>query len=110
MPDELNGTAFRDNNLGEFFFTSISPEDMASSEELYLDLLQILTESSEVKKILLAPSDKIDKTTLSILLKEAKGKEITLFSMKKPDHTNDYEWQFIAYPVMQALGIKGNEL
>lgn len=30
--------------------------------------------------------------------------------MNEPEATVDYRWEMLAYPIMQALGIRGDEL
>ena len=43
-------------------------------------------------------------------LNEIKGKEIIQFRMNEPDTPLVYKWDMLAFPVMQALGIKADEL
>jgi hypothetical protein len=105
---ELNDVAFK-NNLGEFQFTSISPEGIVKRQELYLNLLDLITESSDVKRIILIPFE--DEYIEDVLLKlKDCTKEVVLFGMNKPGNTKKHQWQVLAYPLMQALGIKGNEI
>lgn len=109
LNNELNGVAFQDS-LGEFICSSLSPEGMATREELYFDLLHIIGESPDVKRIIAIPFEQNNQQTIHAALEEIKGKEITLFGMNKPEKTTSYIWQMLAYPVMQALGIKGDEI
>lgn len=43
-------------------------------------------------------------------LHEVKGKEVIQFRMNEPELPVDYKWDMLAFPVMQALGIKAEEL
>ena len=43
-------------------------------------------------------------------LNEVQGKEIVQFRMNEPDNPVAYKWDMLAFPVMQALGIRADEL
>lgn len=109
LSKELNGVAFQDN-MGEFVFASLSPEEMTTREDLYFDLLHIISESADVKRIITIPFEANNKETIHRTLNEIKDKEVTLFGMNKPEKAIKYSWQMLAYPIMQALGIKGEEI
>ncbi|NDV83863.1 DUF6621 family protein [Bacteroides sp. 51] len=109
LKKELNGVAFQDS-LGEFVFASLSLEEMVSREDLYFDLLRIVGESVDVKRVIVVPFEQNNKETIHSALEEIKGKEVTLFGMNKPERVISYSWQLLAYPVMQALGIRGDEM
>lgn len=109
LRSELNGVAFQ-SGLGEFVFASISPEEMTTREDLYFDLLRIMSEAPDLKRIIAIPFEANNKETIHSALNEIKDKEVTLFGMNKPDKAIKYNWQMLAYPVMQALGIKGEEI
>lgn len=109
LKTELNGVAFT-NELGEFSFASVSAEEMVSREELYLDLLGIVSDSADVKKLILIPDNEEYGRRVAEALREVKDKEIIQFRMSEPGGTIDYRWELLAYPVMQALGIRGEEL
>lgn len=109
LKTELNGVAFT-NELGEFSFASVSSEEMVSREELYLDLLSIVSDSTDVKKLILISSNEEYGDRVTVALQKVKEKEIIQFRMNEPDAPVDYRWELLAYPVMQALGIKGEEL
>lgn len=109
LKSELDGVAFQDS-LGEFIFASLSPEEMTTRDDLYFDLLHIIGESDDVKRIIAIPFEHNNKETIHAALEGIKEKEVTLFSMNKPERTTSYSWQLLAYPVMQALGIRGDEM
>ena len=44
------------------------------------------------------------------ILNKVDGKEIIQFRMNEPEYRTSYRWEMLAYPIMQALGIKGEEL
>ncbi|NDV64809.1 DUF6621 family protein [Bacteroides sp. 224] len=109
LQNELDGVGFQ-NHLGDFSFASVSPEEITSREELYTDLLNIIGDSIDVKRIILIPFTEEYGNAVSTLVENIKGKNITWFSMDQPKENTHFHWEMLAYPIMQALGIKGDEL
>ena len=110
LAKELNGTAFQDSTLGEFLFYSFQPEGMAALEDLYLESLTLLTEAKEVKKLVVISFNEEYGDKVSAILDKAEDKEIVQFRMNEPGKETGYRWEILAYPLMQALGIRGDEL
>ena len=92
LEKELNGVAFQ-SPYGEYSFASVPSEGMVTREDLFLDLL-----SEEYGK------------KVADALNEIKDKEVIQFRMNEPDAPVKYKWEMLAFPVMQALGIKADEL
>lgn len=109
LDKDLNGVAFRDR-LGEFILAALSPEDITSREELFFDLLQLAGESPGVKRIIAVPSGPNNQQATHAALEDIKGKEVTLFGADNPGKATSYTCRLFAYPVMQALGIRGHEV
>lgn len=109
LKKELNGVAFS-NQFGEFTFAGVPCEDMVTREELFLDLLNIVADSAEVKKLVVVSFNEEYGDKVTSALKKVKEKEIVQFRMNEPEETLEYRWEILAYPVMQALGIRGDEL
>lgn len=108
LETELNGVAFQDA-LGEFSFASISPSGMTTRQELFLDLLNIIGESTDVTQMVVAPpAGEALEHTINAL--SDINKEITLFCMEQSPEKHRFEWMLLGYPVMQAMGIRGEEL
>lgn len=106
---ELDGVAFT-NSFGEFSFAGVPCADLVSREELYLDLLHLVLDSADVKKFILISSNEEYGDKVTAALKEAKDKEIIQFRMNEPTEELGYQWEILAYPVMQAFGIRGEEV
>lgn len=106
---ELNGVAFRDSR-GEFIFSSLSTEGMATHHELFFNLLNLIGESPKVKRVIAVPFEQNSNEIIHAALEKMRKKEVTLFDMTKPERPTSYTWRMLAYPVMQALGIRGDEL
>lgn len=106
---ELQNVAFR-NNLGEFQFTSLSTEGLTTHEELFLNILEVITDSPDTKKIVFIPFEGNNDSKFKEIIKEKGGKEFVQFGMKKPDIQPRHKWDFLAFPLMQAFGIRGDEI
>lgn len=84
---------------------------MVSREELYLDLLNIVSDSADVERLILVSFNEEYGAKVMERLKAIKNKEIIQFRMNEPEENIEgHQWEMLAYPVMQALGIKGEEL
>ena len=107
---ELNGVAFK-SQFGEFSFASVPCEEMVSREELYLDLLSIVLDSADVERLILVSFNEEYGDKVMERLKGVKNKETIQFRMNEPEESIEgYQWEMLAYPVMKALGIRGEEL
>lgn len=106
---ELDNVAFRDI-WGEFSFFSFHPDNMVSLEELYLESLKVVADAKEVKRLTLLSFNEKYGEKVTDILKRVDGKEIVQFRMNEPEGELPCRWEVLAYPVMQALGVKGDEL
>ena len=109
LEKELNGVAFQ-SPYGEYSFASVPSEGMVSSEELFLDLLAIVSDSADVKRMIVVSFNEEYGKKVTDALHEVKGKEIIQFRMNEPEASVEYKWDMLAFPVMQALGIRADEL
>lgn len=105
---ELNGTAFN-NELGEFLFASAKTEQLVTQEGLFLDLLKIVADAKDVKKIIMLSNDENNKDILSII-DEAKEKQFVNICMEPKEDNANLQYSILAYPLMHVLGIDGSEL
>ena len=109
LEKELNGVAFQ-SPYGEYSFASVPSEGMVSREDLFLDLLSIVADSADVKKMIMVSFNEEYGKKVTDALNEVQGKEIVQFRMNEPDTPVAYKWDMLAFPVMQALGIRADEL
>lgn len=109
LSQELNGVAFQ-SQYGEYSFASVPSEGMVSREDLFLDLLSIVSDSADVKKMIIVSFNEEYGKRVADALRVVKGKEIIQFRMNEPESHVEYKWEMLAFPVMQALGIKAEEL
>lgn len=109
LSQKLNGVAFQ-SQYGEYSFASVPSEGMVSREDLFLDLLSIVSDSADVKKMIVVSFNEEYGKRVTDALRVVKGKEIIQFRMNEPESPVEYKWEMLAFPVMQALGIKAEEL
>ena len=109
LKKELDGVAFSDQ-FGEFSFAGVPCEGMVTREELFLDLLQIVLDSADVKKLIVLSFNEEYGNKVTAVLNKVKEKEIIQFRVDESEETIESHWEMLAYPLMQALGIKGDEL
>lgn len=109
LEGELNGVAFQ-NMFGEYTFASVPSEGMVSREELFLDLLSIVADSDDVKKIVIVSFDEEYGDRVTDALNEVKGKVVLQFRMNEPEVVVRYKWDILAFPIMRAFGILPDEL
>lgn len=109
LKEELNGVAFT-SKYGEYLFAGVPCEGLVSRGDLYLDLLTIVADSSDVKKMLVVSFNEEYGEKVTAILGDTKEKEIIQFRMNEPEVPVNYRWEMLAFPIMQALGIRGDEL
>ena len=109
LKEELNGVAFQ-SPYGEYSFASVPSEGMVTREDLFLDLLSIVADSADVKRMIVISFNEEYGKKVADALNEIKDKEVIQFRMNEPDAAVKYKWEMLAFPMMQALGIKADEL
>lgn len=118
VKQELDGVAFR-GSLGEFSFMAVPSEGFVSRGELFLDLLRIILNSADVEKMVVVSFNEEYGEDVENILKEyidrmternESKKDIIQFRMEEPVSPVGYLWKMLGYPLMTALGIKGEEL
>lgn len=109
LEKELNGVAFQ-SPYGEYSFASVPSEGMVSREDLFVDMLTIVADSADVKKMIIVSFNEEYGERVTDILSAVKGKEIIQFRMNEPDSPVNYKWEMLAFPIMQALGIRADEL
>lgn len=109
LKEELNGVAFS-SQFGEFSFAGVPCEDMVTREELFLDLLEIVSDSADVKKLIVVSYNEEYGDKVTAALNKVKGKEVIQFRMNELGDETEFQWEMLAFPLMQAFGIKSDEL
>ena len=109
LQEELNGVAFQ-SPYGEYSFASVPSEGMVSREDLFLDLLSIVSDSADVKRMIVVSFNEEYGKKVTDVLQGLKGKEVMQFRMNEPEIPVNYKWDMLAFPVMHSLGIRAEEL
>ena len=108
LKEELDGVAFN-SPWGEFVFASVPTADMTTRADILSDLLQIVLDSSDVKRLVVVSHEEYaDQVTP--LLQTSGTKEAIQFTMQEPAQSDDYRCELLPFPIMQAMGIRGDEL
>ncbi len=103
--------------LGELSFSCVNPESITDCGSLFVDLMSLALDSSEVKRLVLVPYLRAYGGRVDELLhkyfhekdEEACCKPI-LFTMEQPANPVNYKWDFVSFSLAGALGIKPEEL
>lgn len=106
---ELNGVAFK-NGYGEYTFVGVPCEELVSREDLFLDLLAITADSADVKRMVVISFNEEYGDKVTKQLSKIERKSVLQFRMNEPEVPVSYTWDMLAFSVMQALGIRSEEL
>lgn len=110
--NDLTGKAFQ-GELGEFILNAYAIEDIADSEHLLIEALNLICQQKEVKRMMVIPNaedstiyNKVRETLRQISDEE---KHITVFAMQ-PMTGGNFRQEMLGYSLMAALGIRGDEI
>ncbi len=108
---ELDGKAFSDT-LGEFQLSALPVEDdVTTAADLFIESLEVISNSKEVKRIMVIPdAEKIyDRVRETLRRVDDEEKRITVFAMQ-PMTGGNFRQEILGYSLMQALGIRADEI
>lgn len=108
---ELDGKAFRDT-LGEFQLSALPVEDdVTTAADLFIESLEVISNSKEVKRIMVIPdAEKIyDRVRETLRQVDDEEKRVTVFAMQ-PMAGGNFRQEILGYSLMQALGIRADEI
>lgn len=109
--DDLDGKAFKDS-LGEFLLCSYQVEKIVSKEDFIIDILRTAANHKDVKRIMLIANT--DDGNMVDMIRHAlkdvdDDKRITVFAMQ-PIAGGNFRQEILGYSLMNALGIKSEEI
>ena len=109
LEEEINAKAFS-GFLGEFTFSVINAEGLATKEDFFADTLRFIASQKDVKRVMVIPDeryyDDIRDTLRNI---DDDSKRITVFAMQ-PMTGGHFRQEILGYSLMQALGIRADEI
>lgn len=109
---ELNGQAFNDDKLGEFLVNAYPVGDVVSKDDYILDTVNMILGHDEVKRLMIIPNGEqgaIYEEVAGALREAPEDKHITLFAMQ-PMPGGNFRQEILGYSLMNALGIKSDEI
>ena len=109
LNEDIDGKAFRDERLGEFLMSAIKDE-VPTGEDLFVECATALVGNEVVERIVLVPDmERSGGALKTLLVREGRKKEVTLLAMQ-PEAGRGFQSEILGYSLMQALGIRGDEL
>lgn len=108
----LNAMAFKDS-LGEFIISSYPVEEVVKHDDFFLDILKTVINHKDVHRVMVIPN--AEHHALWDALRHAlrdiddEEKRVTLFAMQPMDGGN-FKQEILGFSLMNALGIRGDEL
>ena len=114
--DHLGSLACR-TPVGEYLFSSVSSSGIVSTEELYLDLMNIALDSTDVKCLMLLPfhpvyGDKVEEKLCRFFKnkKEEERSRAVYFTMEETSQPIYCRQEPVSYSLAHAFGINPDEL
>ena len=110
LKKELNDVAFK-SQLGEFQLNSFEPSDMVDRGAFFLEAVKLVVDAKEVKHLIVVPSETEYGDKLPEIFEKVDGKEsICVLGMNPPASSDKFRWEMLGYAVLQALGIRSDEI
>ena len=110
LKKELNDVAFK-SQLGEFQLNTFEPSDMADREAFFLEAVKLVADAKEVKHLVVVPSETEYGDKLPEIFEKVDGKEsIHVLGMNPLAPSKAVRWEMMGYAVLQALGIRSDEI
>ena len=110
LKKELNDVAFK-SQLGEFQLNTFEPSDMADREAFFLEAVKLVADAKEVKHLVIVPSETEYGDKIPEILEKVDGKEsIHVLGMNPLAPSRAFSWEMMGYAVLQALGIRSDEI
>ena len=110
LKKELNDVAFK-SQLGEFQLNTFEPSDMADREAFFLEAVKLVADAKDVKLLVVVPSETEYGDKIPEILEKVDGKEsIHVLGMNPLAPSKAFRWEMMGYAVLQALGIRSDEI
>mgnify|MGYP006988875020 FL=1 len=106
---ELDGKAFT-GRLGEFLLSCVPVEELTTTDDLFVDSMQIIANAEEVKRLIVVPNaEQIYSKVREGLRHADPDKHVTVLAMQ-PMEGGNFRQEILGYSLMAALGIRSEEL
>ena len=107
--DELDGKAVQ-SRVGELTFNAVQTEELAPKELLMKELLQLLCEQKEVKRLMVVADDAMAAALRPILQRYDSDERRTTLLTMQPVQGGAFRHVLLGYSLMAALGISSREI
>lgn len=107
--DEMDGHAFGENALGEFLLSVVPDEAPGHEAPLFVQAFEALSQAEGVKRLIGVPAMARYGEALQRVLRRVEGKDVTLLVME-PQAGRTFRTEILGYSLMNALGIRGDEI
>ena len=109
LEEDINAQAF-ESTLGEFTFSVVNAEGLATKEDFFTDTLRLVASQEDVKRIMVIPDERYyDDIRDALRNVDDDSKRITVFAMQ-PMPGGNFRQEILGYSLMQALGIHADEI
>ena len=84
---------------------------MADREAFFLEAVKLVADAKEVKHLVVIPSETEYGDKLPEIFDKVDGKDsIHVLGMNPPLPSDKFHWEMMGYAVLQALGVRSDEL
>lgn len=110
LKKELNDVAFK-GALGEFQLNAFEPSDMADRASFFIESVKLIADAKEVKQLIVIPSEQEYADQLPEIFEKVDGKDsICVLGMNPPAKEGKFRWETMGFAILQALGIRPDEI
>ncbi len=109
---DLSAKAFKDERLGEFLINAYGVGEVVEKTDYFVDAIKTVCEHQEVKRLMVIPNGEQGDCYAEVrrVLRDAPDdKRITVFAMQ-PMEGGNFRQEILGYSLMNALGIRGEEI
>lgn len=109
---DLDAQAFKDKTFGEFLVNSVAVGDMVGKDDYILDTINMILGHDEVRRLMIIPDGEhgsVYEEVAAALHDAPDDKRVTVFAMQ-PMPGGNFRQEILGYSIMNALGIKAEEI
>lgn len=108
---ELSGKGF-DDHIASFEMIGAPCKELVPRKDLMLNILELITDAKEVKRIGVMPEDPTYSAEVIEKLKDIKLKEAHVFvtDTQKVEQNDNLKAESVFFPILAGMGINGDEI
>lgn len=109
LADEIHGQAFK-GTQGEFSLYAFQPSEMATTEDLFMEALQLADASELVHTLVLLPDEERYAARVADYLRTVKKDSVVCFGMNAPVASDGFRFESIGFPLLKAYRVSPDEV